>query len=51
MARYGRDVMMEVGTEAPDFSVPDQDGQVVTLESLRGHWVALWWYPMASTPG
>ena len=43
--------MLEVGTDAPDFSVSDQDGQVVTLESLRGHWVALWWYPMASTPG
>jgi len=43
--------MLEVGTEAPGFSVPDQDGQVVTLASLRGHWVALWWYPMASTPG
>jgi len=43
--------MLGEGTEAPDFSVLDQDGQIVTLESLRGHWVALWWYPMASTPG
>ena len=51
MARYGIDAMLEVGTDAPDFSVPNQDGQGVTLESLRGHWVALWWYPMASTPG
>ena len=43
--------MLEAGTPAPDFAVPDQDGTVVTLESLRGHWVAMWWYPMASTPG
>ena len=42
--------MLEVGTTAPGFAVSDQDGQVVTLESLRGHWVALWWYPLASTP-
>lgn len=43
--------MLDVGTKAPDFSAPDQDGELVTLDSLRGHWVALWWYPMASTPG
>ena len=43
--------MLEVGTTAPGFAVSYQDGQVVTLESLRGHWVALWWYPLASTPG
>ena len=43
--------MLEPGSPAPEFSVPDQDGQTVTLDDLRGHWVALWWYPIASTPG
>ena len=43
--------MLEVGTEAPDFEAPDQDGRTVRLSDLRGPWVALWWYPKASTPG
>lgn len=43
--------MLDVGTTAPDFSAPDQDGSTVSLADLRGTWVALWWYPKASTPG
>jgi len=43
--------MLQPGTEAPDFTVPDQDGNLVTLSDLRGRWVLLWWYPMADTPG
>ena len=36
---------------APDFTLPDQDGVTVTLSAQRGHWVLLWWYPKAATPG
>jgi len=43
--------MLQPGTEAPDFTLPDQDGNLVTLSGLRGRWVLLWWYPMADTPG
>ncbi len=43
--------MLEVGTQAPGFSAPDQDGKEVSLQSLRGNWVIFWWYPKASTPG
>ncbi|GAC1376021.1 MAG: hypothetical protein NVSMB4_04510 [Acidimicrobiales bacterium] len=43
--------MLYPGTPAPDFSLPDQDGHIVSLAALRGHWVLLWWYPKASTPG
>jgi peroxiredoxin Q/BCP len=39
------------GTRAPDFSLPDDKGRTVTLADLRGHWVLLWWYPKAATPG
>jgi thioredoxin-dependent peroxiredoxin len=39
------------GTTAPDFTLPDQDGNDVKLSDLRGQWVLLWWYPMADTPG
>lgn len=43
--------MLAEGTIAPEFELPDQDVQPVSLSSLRGHWVLLWWYPMADTPG
>ena len=33
------------GTSAPDFSLPDQDGKVVSLAALRGHNVVLVFYP------
>ena len=43
--------MLQPGTTAPDFTLPDQDGEPVTLSELHGRWVLLWWYPMAGTPG
>ena len=43
--------MLSVGIDAPDFSAQDQDGNTVSLSSVAGKWVALWWYPKASTPG
>ena len=43
--------MIEIGSEAPDFTVDDHDGQPFTLSTTRGHWVLLWWYPKAATPG
>ena len=43
--------MLVEGSEAPEFSLPDQDRQTVTLSGLRGQWVFLWWYPKADTPG
>ena len=43
--------MLTPGTAAPDFTLPDQDDRPVALAGLRGHWLLLWWYPKASTPG
>ena len=43
--------MIETGTEAPDFTLPDQDGNPVTLSDLRGRRVVLYFYPKADTPG
>ena len=43
--------MLIPGTPAPLFTLPDQDGNPVSLQDLRGHWVLLWWYPKAATPG
>ncbi|HEX3872597.1 MAG TPA: thioredoxin-dependent thiol peroxidase [Solirubrobacteraceae bacterium] len=43
--------MIEQGTPAPDFELPDQDGNPVTLGGLRGGPVVLYFYPKADTPG
>ena len=43
--------MLETGTLAPDFTLPDQDGKKVTLASLKGKPVVLYFYPKADTPG
>lgn len=43
--------MLAVGSDAPDFSARDQDGKDVSLSGLKGRWIAMWWYPKASTPG
>jgi thioredoxin-dependent peroxiredoxin len=39
------------GDTAPDFTLPDQDGNEVTLSDLRGQPVVLYFYPKADTPG
>ncbi len=43
--------MPEPGAAAPDFELPDQDGQPVRLSELRGRTVVLYFYPKADTPG
>jgi peroxiredoxin Q/BCP len=43
--------MVAKGTEAPDFTLPDQDGNPVTLSELRGQPIVLYFYPKADTPG
>ena len=43
--------MLEVGTKAPAFSLPDQNGQVHSLEEYRGKKVILYFYPRDNTPG
>jgi peroxiredoxin Q/BCP len=39
------------GDPAPDFTLPDQDGNPVSLSGLRGKTVVLYFYPKADTPG
>lgn len=43
--------MLPIGTLAPDFTLPDQDGNLVTLSQFRGKKVALYFYPRDNTPG
>ena len=43
--------MLEPGTKAPNFSLPDQNGRIHTLEEYRGKKVILYFYPKDNTPG
>jgi peroxiredoxin Q/BCP len=43
--------MIEQGTTAPDFTLPDQDGEPTRLSQFRGQPVVLYFYPKADTPG
>jgi thioredoxin-dependent peroxiredoxin len=43
--------VIAVGHYAPDFTLPDQDGNPVSLADLRGQSVVLYFYPKADTPG
>ncbi len=43
--------MLELGTKAPAFSLPDQNGQLHTLEEYKGKKVILYFYPKDNTPG
>ena len=40
-----------VGQVAPTFTLPSQDGSQISLESFRGKWVVLYFYPKDMTPG
>ncbi len=42
---------LEPGDSAPDFTLPDADGGEVSLSSLRGQRLILYFYPAAMTPG
>ncbi len=43
--------MLDSGTKAPDFALPDQNGNVHRLEDHRGQKVILYFYPADMSPG
>ena len=43
--------MLNTGDTAPNFSLMNQDGDIVSLKNLRSKKVLLWFYPKANTPG
>ncbi|NOS68028.1 MAG: thioredoxin-dependent thiol peroxidase [Candidatus Peribacteraceae bacterium] len=43
--------MLTVGTPAPNFTLPDQDGTVHSLSEEKGRWVLIYFYPKDDTPG
>ena len=42
---------MKIGDKAPDFTIPDAEGNSVSLTDFAGKKVVLWFFPKASTPG
>jgi len=45
------EVRLAPGDQAPEFSLPDADGRMVSLSALRGQRVIVYFYPAAMTPG
>lgn len=43
--------MLEVGTKAPDFTLPDAYGKEVSLSDFAGKKIVLWFFPKAGTAG
>ena len=43
--------MLEAGDKAPNFTLPDQNGEKVRLSDLKGETVVLYFYPKANTTG
>ena len=44
-------VTPSVGSDAPQFTLPSQEGTPVSLSDFRGKWVVLYFYPKDQTPG
>ncbi|MCU0848141.1 MAG: peroxiredoxin [Spirochaetes bacterium] len=45
------EIKMSGCEKAPDFTLPDQDGNTVSLKDYRGKWVVLYFYPKDNTSG
>ncbi len=43
--------MLEIGTMAPEFCLPNQDDIEICSRDLKGKWMVLYFYPKDSTPG
>jgi peroxiredoxin Q/BCP len=43
--------MLEVGVEAPEFCLPNQDEEEICLRDIKGRWIVLYFYPKDNTPG
>ena len=43
--------MLQIGTKAPAFTLPDKDGNMVSLSDFAGKKVVLYFYPRDNTPG
>tara|TARA_Y100000996_G_C22450661_1_gene613706 strand:- start:830 stop:964 length:135 start_codon:yes stop_codon:yes gene_type:complete len=44
-------MLLEEGNKAPEFSLPNSEGETVSLSDFKGKRVVLWFFPKANTPG
>ena len=44
-------MLLNIGDKAPDFSLPDSNGNMVSLSDFKNKKIVLWFFPKASTPG
>jgi peroxiredoxin Q/BCP len=44
-------MLLNVGDKTPEFSLSNQDKNIISLKDLQGSKFILWFYPKASTPG
>lgn len=42
---------MKIGQAAPNFTAPDREGKLSTLQDFNGRWLVLYFYPKDNTPG
>ena len=42
---------LNIGDKAPPFRLPDENGDSVSLDELKGKWIVLYFYPRDNTPG
>ena len=45
------DILLKQGDLAPEFALPNEAGDIISLASLRGQRVVVYFYPMDDTPG
>tara|TARA_Y100001970_G_C14198249_1_gene839460 strand:- start:1244 stop:1375 length:132 start_codon:yes stop_codon:yes gene_type:complete len=43
--------LLEIGNKAPEFILPNTEGEDIALSQYKGNKIILWFYPKASTPG
>ena len=43
--------MLKIGQKAPEFSLPNQDDNVISLKDFKGQKLLIWFFPKASTSG
>ncbi len=44
-------MLLKEGDKAPEFSLPNADGEIVSLPNFKGKKIVLWFFPKANTPG
>ena len=43
--------MLNIGDKAPNFTLPDENGKMVSLNDYAGKWLVVYFYPKDDTPG